>query len=53
MNAVFAIINVVNHCQCVILTQSEDQDRLLLGFNLLELYQLGGRRAGGPVAWDY
>ena len=35
MNEVLAIINVVNQCQCVILTQSEDQDRLLLGFNLL------------------
>ena len=40
MNVVFAMINVVNQCQCVILTQSEDQDRLLLGFNLLGLITL-------------
>ena len=40
MNVVFAQINVVNQCQCVILTQSEDQDELLLGFSMLGLINL-------------
>ena len=45
-NCSFTTIIVVSQCRCVVLTWSEDQDRMLLAFNLLGLNNLVAQSPG-------